>query len=134
MSYAKAGFTLLEVLVALAVLLAFAAALGPNLYQSRAILMRGSGRVAAHALLRSLIDAPFDRDAVGTRQTEGVTGGLRWQVAVQPQFLETPVFADTRNKALPPSAVGWVAYRVTARVWSGSQPVAAETLRLGRAR
>ena len=52
------GFTLIEALVALALVLAFAAALTPHLFQSRRIVSDAETRVAAHVLLRTLLDAP----------------------------------------------------------------------------
>jgi prepilin-type N-terminal cleavage/methylation domain-containing protein len=51
----QAGFTLLEALVALAVILAFAVVLGPHLSQARRIMADADGRVAAQVLLRSLL-------------------------------------------------------------------------------
>ena len=60
----QAGFTLLEALVALALVLAFASVLGPHLSQARRIMAQADGRVAAQVLLRSLLDAPFDRSGL----------------------------------------------------------------------
>ena len=60
----QAGFTLLEALVALALILAFAGVLGPHLSQARRIMAHADGRVAAQVLLRTLLDAPFDRSAL----------------------------------------------------------------------
>ena len=51
----SAGFTLLEALVALALVLAFAAALGPYLFHARRIMAGADGRIAAQVLLRSLL-------------------------------------------------------------------------------
>jgi general secretion pathway protein I len=131
----RAGFTLIEALVALALLTAFAAALGPLLFHARGALAKGKGRVVAAQLLRSLIQAPFDRaGALETR--EGESGGFRWRVAAEPIFLEAPAFEDA-----PPAskeavdARKWSAYRVEARVaWgSGGQSIVAETIRLALA-
>ena len=80
----QAGFTLLEALVALAVILAFAAVLGPHLSQARRIMADADGRVAAQVLLRSLLDAPFDRSGVANVSRNGETAGLRWRVASEP--------------------------------------------------
>ena len=60
------GFTLLEALVALALLLAFAATIVPFLSQARGIMSYADRRVAAHVLLRSLLTAPYSR--VGSRE------------------------------------------------------------------
>ncbi|MBU3887024.1 prepilin-type N-terminal cleavage/methylation domain-containing protein [Methylosinus sp. KRF6] len=140
----RAGFTLVEALVALAVLVAFAGALGPNLFHARRILASGKGRVNAALLLRSLIAAPFDREN-GAQTREGETGGFRWRVAARPIVLDTPVFdgpppgrreegrADKEGKE--EDEPKWTAYRVEARVvWGEGQAIAAETIRLAKAR
>src|ERR1700761_3193442 len=77
----EAGFTLLEALVALALALAFAEVLGPHLWQARRIMDGAQSRAAAHILLRSLLDAPFDRYALAKASRSGETGGLHWQIA-----------------------------------------------------
>src|SRR4029077_15276656 len=71
------GFTLIEALVALALVLAFAAALTPHLFQSRRIVADADSRVAAHVLLRTLLDAPFDRANLAQATREGGGGGPR---------------------------------------------------------
>jgi len=119
------GFTLIEALVALALVLAFAAALTPHLFQSRRIVADADSRVAAHVLLRTLLDAPFDRASLAQSAREGALDGLRWRVVTVP---------------LPATAVGsdrpaWSAYRVAASVaWGREQMISAETVRLGQAK
>ena len=121
----EAGFTLLEALVALAVILAFAVVLGPHLSQARRIMADADGRVAAQVLLRSLLDAPFDRSGVANMSRDGETAGLRWRVASEPVAAAAPRAADRPN---------WQAHRVTASVVRGSdQVITAETIRLRRA-
>jgi prepilin-type N-terminal cleavage/methylation domain-containing protein len=121
----QAGFTLLEALVALAVILAFAVVLGPHLSQARRIMADADGRVAAQVLLRSLLDAPFDRSGVANMSRDGETAGLRWRVASEPVAAAAPRAADRAN---------WLAYRVMASVaWGSDQVIAAETIRLRRA-
>jgi prepilin-type N-terminal cleavage/methylation domain-containing protein len=138
----RAGFTLIEALVALAVIAAFAGALGPHLFSARRILTSGNGRVTADLLLRSLIQAPFDRNQeAGVR--EGVSNGLRWRIVVEPIFLDTPIFDDPEPAEDPKDAKDakdaknapkWAAYRVNVRVlWGEGQAVAAETIRLAKA-
>jgi general secretion pathway protein I len=75
---AAPGFTLIEALVALALILAFAAVIGPLMFQARAVVGNADRRIAAHVLLRSLMDAPFDR-RMGAQVSEGETKGLRWR-------------------------------------------------------
>ena len=120
----QAGFTLLEALVALALVLAFAAVLGPHLSQARRIMDHAEGRVAAQVLLRSLLDAPFGRSGLVDASLKGEADGLQWSVGVVP--LDTARVASDQKK--------WLPYRVTASVaWGAGQVVTAETIRLGRA-
>jgi prepilin-type N-terminal cleavage/methylation domain-containing protein len=116
----QAGFTLLEALVALALLLVFASVVGPHLSQARRIVANAGGRVAAQALLRSLLTAPFDRSTSARASQEGDTGGLHWRIDTEP-------VAAVRPQAQP----SWSAFRVVASVtWAPGQAVVAETIRL----
>ncbi|MEA2945819.1 MAG: hypothetical protein QOI40_1149 [Alphaproteobacteria bacterium] len=121
----RAGFTLLEALVALTLVLAFAAALGPYLFHARRIMVDAEGRVAAQVLLRTLLDAPFDRASLANVSREGETGRLRWRIVT-----ESLNIAPGR----PPGRRNWISFRVVASVtWGPGQIVSAETLRLGKA-
>ena len=121
----QAGFSLLEALVALALVLAFAVVLGPHLSHARRIMADADGRVAAQVLLRSLLDAPFDRSGLANVSRDGETAGLRWRVASEPVAAAAPRAAARPN---------WQAYRVTASVmWGADQVITAETIRLRRA-
>ena len=86
----RAGYMLLEALVALALLLAFAAVLGPVLFQARRIMSDADDRIAAQALLRSLLDAPLCRATFAKSAREGETSGLRWRVAATPLHTDKP--------------------------------------------
>jgi prepilin-type N-terminal cleavage/methylation domain-containing protein len=120
----RAGFSLIEALVALALVLAFAAALGPYLFQARRIIVQSDSRVAAHVLLRSLLDAPFDRASLADVTRAGEANGLRWRVATEPIVLDA---------GAAPDQASWSAYRVLAIVsWAPGQAVSAETVRLGK--
>jgi type II secretory pathway pseudopilin PulG len=141
----RAGFTLLEALVALAMVLAFAVVLGPHLFQARRIMTDAQGRVAAQVLLRSLLEAPFDRAKLAEAR-EGVSGRLRWRVVAEPIFVAGigAVTAQSspsapqrtqleRSNNSAPDRPGWTAFRVIASVsWDRGQ-ISAETMRLGRA-
>jgi Tfp pilus assembly protein PilV len=121
----QAGFSLLEALVSLAVILAFAGVLGPHLSQARRIMADADGRVAAQVLLRSLLDGPFDRSGLASVSRDGETAGLRWRVASEPVAAVATRAADRPN---------WQAYRVMASVvWGSDQVITAETIRLRRA-
>jgi prepilin-type N-terminal cleavage/methylation domain-containing protein len=120
----QGGFTLIEALVALAVVLIFAAALGPFLFQARQIMAGADKRLAAQGLLRSLLDDTLQRPSLARPLQEGETASLRWQLVAEPMRV------DTRIPAEPPK---WITFRVIARVWWGpNQGVTAETIRLGR--
>src|SRR5277367_4770807 len=120
----QAGFTLLEALAALALVLAFAATLGPHLSYARRIMDHAEGRVAAQVLLRSLLDAPFDRPGLANATRKGETGGLQWRIVAEPMLAAAPGAPDHAN---------WLPYRVTASVaWGSNQVITAETMRLGR--
>src|SRR5258707_4114951 len=71
-----AGFTLFEALVALALVLAFVEVLSPYLFHARRIMINAEGRVAAQVLLRSLLDAPFDRSQLANVSRGGETAGM----------------------------------------------------------
>lgn len=119
----QAGFTLLEALVSLALILAFAGVLGPNLSQARRIMAHADGRVAAQVLLRSLLDAPFDRSALVDAARQGETGRLRWRIVAAP----VSVAASGADKT------SWSAFHLTASVaWAEGQSITAETIRLGK--
>jgi Prokaryotic N-terminal methylation motif len=81
---ARAGFTLLEALVALALLVAFAATLGPYLFHARRIMAGVDDRIAAQILLRSLMETPFDRETPARASRAGETGGMRWRILAEP--------------------------------------------------
>jgi prepilin-type N-terminal cleavage/methylation domain-containing protein len=119
----QAGFTLLEALVALALILAFAAVLGPHLSQARRIMDHAEGRVAAQVLLRSLLDTPFDRASLAKASRKGETSQLRWRIVAEPVLAAAPGAPDQPR---------WLPYRVTASVaWGTDQVITAETIRLG---
>src|SRR5258708_4347205 len=119
-----AGFTLFEALVALALVLAFVEVLSPYLFHARRIMFNADGRVAAQVLLRSLLDAPFDRSQLANVSRSGETAGLRWGILTQPLAAGAP----------PPRGQTWTPFRVTASVSSGGgEIIAAETVRLAKA-
>ncbi len=118
-----AGFTLFEALVALALVLAFVEVLGPYLFHARRIMVNAEGRVAAQVLLRSLLDAPFDRSQLANVSRSGETAGLRWRIVTQPMT----------TGATPSRGQPWTAFRVIASVSSGGgQVITAETVRLAK--
>jgi hypothetical protein len=136
----RAGFTLLEALVALALVLAFAATLGPYLFHARRIMAGVDGRIAAQVLLRSLLEAPVDRSTLANASREGETAGLRWRITTEPILID-PVAIPRRRKISPeerpnestPEQPNWTTFRVIASVsWSPGMFINAETVRLGK--
>lgn len=134
------GFTLIEALVALALVLAFAATLGPYMFHARRIVSGVDDRIAAQILLRSLLDSPFERTSAPAPLREGETAGLRWRMSVEPMFIEKLTSPKRgisspleQRKDAAPEHPSWNAFRVIARVsWGSGTSVSAETLRLGR--
>jgi len=137
---ARAGFTLIEALVALALLLAFVSVLGPHLFYARHIADNIDGRIAAQTFLRTLLDAPVDRSILGNGPRDGEVAGLRWSVTAEPMFVDAMV---PQQDVSVPAAGGkkekgdekrpsWVAFHLVATVsWAPGQMVSADTLRLG---
>jgi len=137
----RSGFTLLEALVALTLVLAFAAVLGPFLFHARRITANADGRVAAQILLRALLEDPLDPAGLASLSREGETAGLRWRIAAQPSAIR----ATLPRRPPPPRAAGapaqpqaqrprWAAYRVIASVsWAPGESISSETVRLGKA-
>lgn len=137
---ARAGFTLIEALVAMALLLAFVSVLGPHLFYARRIADRIDGRVAAQVLLRTILDSPIDRSILEDGTRDGEIAGLRWSVMSEPMFVdamvprrEVPLPAATDKKeATGVKRPNWIAYHLVATVsWAPGQAVSADTLRLG---
>jgi prepilin-type N-terminal cleavage/methylation domain-containing protein len=135
----RGGFTLIEALVALAVVLAFAAALGPYLFHARRVMSGIDDRIAAQFLLRSLLDAPLDRSRPPQAVREGKTAGLRWRVTAEPMAIEVVMpprqsNPSNQNKNDPaPERPSWTQFRVIAAVsWSAGTSITAETIRLAR--
>jgi prepilin-type N-terminal cleavage/methylation domain-containing protein len=119
----RAGFTLIEALVAMALVLAFVAVLGPYLFHARRIMDNGERRMQAQILLRTLLNAPFDRSQLANAARSGEFNGLQWRIVTTPMAIEA-----TRSGTRP-----WTAYRVAASVSFGAgQIVTAETVELAK--
>jgi prepilin-type N-terminal cleavage/methylation domain-containing protein len=138
---ARDGFTLIEALVAMALLLAFLSVLVPHLFYARRIAEHVDDRIAAQVLLRTLLDGPIDRSALGNWFRDGEIDGLRWSVSAEPIFVDAmvpdaashlPVAGNSGNAAPKPRR--WRAFRMVAAVsWGSGHVISAETLKLGPA-
>jgi len=140
----SSGFTLIEALVALALVLAFAAALGRLVFQSHRILLNADGQVAAQVLLRSLLDTPLDRTSLASISHDGETQGLRWSIVAVPLDVDawlpplpppppSPSPLPGASSSPRPDQTKWAAFRVIASVFLPSgQVISGETVRLGK--
>ncbi len=130
----KGGFTLMEVLVALALIASFAAVFDPLLFQARHILFRGNGQIRAQMLLRSLIETSFDRLDPQTGIREGENAGMRWSVSVEPFTPEGASFEPEPQAPSQNPGPNWTLFRITAHIfWGAHQEVMGESLQLGTA-
>ena len=119
----RAGFALIEALVAMALVLAFVATLGPYLFHARRIMDNGERRMKAQILLRTLLNAPFDRSHLANAVRTGEFNGLHWRIVAKPMAID----------ATPSGTQSWTPYRVAASVSFGaSQIVSAETVELAK--
>jgi len=154
-NHGRAGYLLLEALVALALVLAFAAVLGPVLFQARGIMTGADDRVAAQALLRTLLDSPLDRAALD-KGNQGKTAGLQWRITATPMHAprrrsedadsldNRPAIAQNRqrmnaapgqqgDRSVEQQQASWAPYRIVATVsWGGEYSITGETVRLGK--
>lgn len=120
----RAGFTLIEVLVALAVVAASLAAIGSLM----AVSMRGTRsidqRLTFRETLRAVVTALPDRRNLGAASATGATAGFDWRVDMTP-FADNLVDSQTPTPWQPEAVV------VTMRSPSG-QTVQINTIRLRR--
>lgn len=115
--HATRGFTLLEALVALAVVTLSLAAIGNLTHTTMRSDLGAEARVSALALIEELVNAPANR--VNATEAIGRDGAREWRV--------------TPERALPTSAGGWtpVVFSVAVRDSRGGQ-TATEIIRLVR--
>jgi len=123
----RAGFTLIEALVAFSLLAAFAVSINSLMFQSRKILANGSRNVEAELLLRTLLQRSFTHGAdLGARM--GEQDGLYWKLDVQ------PASSGLFSRELQTSGVkdwNWALFQVTAEVsWGAGRKIKGETLKL----
>jgi Prokaryotic N-terminal methylation motif len=120
----RSGFTLLEALVALTLLLAFVSVLVPFLFHARRIMDNSEPRIAAQILLRTLLNAPFDRSHLANAVRAGELNGLHWRIVAKPMGVDGPLSNNSQ---------AWTAYRIAASVsWGIGQSVTGETVRLAK--
>jgi len=120
----SAGFTLIEVLVSLAVIAATLTAIGALV----AVSMRGAQsidqRLQFRETLRALVTSLPDRRDLGPTTTTGVSAGFRWRLDIAP-FVATFVDPQAATQWQPEAVV------ITVRAPSGQQ-LQINTIRLRR--
>jgi general secretion pathway protein I len=121
----QAGFTLLEVIVALAVLsisltLILRTLSGGFHHQQRAATLANATALAQSLLARIGGDLPLNAG----RQTGSLPNGLLWEIQVIP-------YGDGADRQAWPAAAYSVTVRVFERQGAGVEAVALTTLRLG---
>lgn len=122
----EAGFTILEVLIAIAVVAIVLGAIGGVV----ASTTRGVRSVEQHVVLmetaRSVAAALRSREALTSAQTSGELFGNRWQIGTSP-IMDGPVVVDSRAT--------WIPQLMKMRVQSPSgAAVTIDTIRLQRGR
>ncbi len=86
----REGFTLIEALVAFAIVAALSLVVQRGLVQSRVGWAAVEDRTGAERLARSLLEEPLTPVAVAAGGREGVTDGRRWRIGLQSLDLPLP--------------------------------------------
>lgn len=127
------GFTLIEALVAFAVVAAVSLVVQRGLIQSRVGWAAIEDRAGAERLARSLLEEPLTPAAVAAGAREGVTDGRRWRIALQTLDLPLPALPEEPAVGTAPAPEGprWRPLRVRIAVATArGRPVEVETVRL----
>jgi general secretion pathway protein I len=132
----EAGFTLIEVLVALAVLAIVLGAIGSVVGTTVKSIRSVDRRLPLLETAQSLVASLPDRNALKPGTEIGGSGGYRWRIDVVPLAAPAPRTASSLNTATTPSAADtqpkWTPLAITVRVESsdGGPPVRLDTVRL----
>ncbi|MFD1703829.1 prepilin-type N-terminal cleavage/methylation domain-containing protein [Methylopila henanensis] len=156
-----AGFTLVEALVAVAVVAATSVALQRGLVSTRSALVRSDAVVAAEATARDILENRLPQLAAEVGERRGADGAVAWTVTSEaldlpfppPPALKpapasppgrtpppaaaaaspTPRAPEAAADVDPPPSARWLPLRVTIRVETAGAPLVVETVRLARA-
>jgi prepilin-type N-terminal cleavage/methylation domain-containing protein len=122
---ADSGFTLIEVVVAIAILALLAGSIFRANSDSIRNMHRADALATAHVLAQSLIAKVGNEIALQEGETSGEAGdGLKWHLQIQR-------YGDAADRAQWPVAAYIVAAEVTLHDGAEAQHVALTTLRLG---
>lgn len=122
-SRGEAGFSLVEVLVALAIAAAATVVLMRGASQSLTSVTAIDLRMGARTLVKSLIEDEMSAATAAPEQREGESGPYRWTLAIEAAPAPT-------GGVLPP---GYRMYRLTASAgWGKGGQMTASALKLGR--
>jgi prepilin-type N-terminal cleavage/methylation domain-containing protein len=127
------GFTLMETLVALAVLAVVMVPIERGIVGARSALLRAESRMTAGAVARTLLNQPIAADALKGSILRGISDDHAWTLTVEPLTLpfETETKAKTDAETNPTDPPAWKAIRLTIRVDAApGRPVEVETVRL----
>jgi len=148
---ARAGFTLIETLVALMVLSVVIVAAQRGFVTARLGLERAQSTLAAETVARSIVETELDRLAAEPGVREGETDGLAWTVTTEPIALPVPPAparpktqtggdggdsreAQQESEQEAREAAKWRPMRVTVAVANGrGRPLSVETVHLAKA-
>ncbi len=119
----QAGFSLVEVLVALAIATAAAVVLMRGTSQSLTSVTAIDLRMGARTLVKSLIEDELSAITEGQEQRSGESGPYRWTLAIEP--------ADAPGGTILPT--GYRMYRLTATAgWGKGGQMTVSALKLAR--
>ena len=86
----RAGFTLIEMLVALVVFAVVAVVAQRGMVTARLGLERARSTLAAEQVARSLVETELDRVVRGPGEFTGATDGVAWTIMAEPIVLPLP--------------------------------------------
>jgi general secretion pathway protein I len=134
---ASDGFTLIEVLIAIALLAVVLGAVGELAGTTMKGIRSVDQRLPLLETAQSLLASLPDRAALKPGSQSGGTGGLQWRIDVVPIAVTLPVAAQPAATTVigapqaPPPAPKWQPYEITVRVQgSDGPPVTLDTVRL----
>jgi general secretion pathway protein I len=134
---ASDGFTLIEVLIAIALLAVVLGAVGELVGTTMKGIRSVDQRLPLLETAQSLLASLPDRAALKPGSQSGVTGGLQWRIDVVPIAVTSPAAAQPAATTVigapqaPPPPPKWQPYEITVRVQGDNgPPVSLDTVRL----